>query len=172
MLSPCRSSTAAPLRLVWTAAKHRQAGPTSAAICHKQPSTSASFSSSSSSSSSSSHPASSVVPSASTSKLPSTFKPSPRQFSSSKIHRAGKSEAETSATEGSRPSYDARLTPKAAEDTKSIQTWLQNAFPGLSLPDDIACMMITHESWDFGALAGHNRRLSFLGEQCFTDKIS
>lgn len=62
------------------------------------------------------------------------------------------------------PAVDLPITPKAAKTVEEAQAWLHHAFPGLPLPDDIAMMMITHESWDHGVYSGHNRRLSFLGE--------
>lgn len=74
-----------------------------------------------------------------------------------------------SATHGSEdrsvPQFNVRMTPAAAKDTESVQRWLSEAFPTLSFPDDVALQMITHESWDHGTMAGHNRRLAFLGRR-------
>jgi hypothetical protein len=70
------------------------------------------------------------------------------------------------------PAVDLSITPKAAKTVAEAQAWLRNAFPGLPLPDDIAMMMITHESWDHGIYSGHNRRLSFLGESIYIGRGS
>lgn len=66
--------------------------------------------------------------------------------------------------ESASPSQDIRLTPKDSRAVGDVQNWLDRAFPGLRFPDELAIMMVTHESWDFGISAGHNRRLSFLGK--------
>lgn len=62
------------------------------------------------------------------------------------------------------PAFNARLTPKAAQDVDSVQSWLRSAFPGLPFPNDVALQLVTHESWDHGVSAGHSRRLGFMGE--------
>lgn len=61
------------------------------------------------------------------------------------------------------PEFNVRMTPEAAKDVNSIQQWLRSAFPNFPFPDDVALQLITHESWDHGLSAGHNRRLAFLG---------
>lgn len=85
---------------------------------------------------------------------------SPRELQRSSSRRAAY-ESESSAV----PRFNVRMTPAAAKDTQSVQRWLSEAFPTLRLPDDVALQMITHESWDQGASAGHNRRLAFLGRR-------
>ncbi|MCO5565439.1 hypothetical protein L7F22_019112 [Adiantum nelumboides] len=85
---------------------------------------------------------------------------SPRDFSRSTSRMAASGSEDSSV-----PRFNIRMTPPAAKDTESVQRWLSEAFPTLALPDDVALQMITHESWDQGALAGHNRRLAFLGRR-------
>lgn len=77
-----------------------------------------------------------------------------------KNDRRGQDEAVEEAT----PAFNARLTPKAAQDVDSVQSWLRSAFPGLPFPNDVALQLVTHESWDHGVSAGHSRRLGFMGE--------
>ena len=85
---------------------------------------------------------------------------SPRDFAQSTNRRAAYGSEDSSV-----PRFNVRMTPAAAKDTQSVQRWLSEAFPTLPLPDEVALQMITHESWDQGALAGHNRRLAFLGRR-------
>lgn len=104
-----------------------------------------------------------ATPAASTSRLGISY--SELHTSSSQgneEHKAGQSSSQS--TSGTPPSFNMRLTPPAAQDIQSIQKWLRSAFPSFSFPDDIALQLVTHESWDKGLEAGHNRRLGFLGK--------
>jgi dsRNA-specific ribonuclease len=81
-----------------------------------------------------------------------------KPFSTTSYRKEGEAEQTT-------PSFNLRLTPVAARDIDSVQSWLRAAFPTLPFPDNVALQMITHESWDHGEAAGHNRRLAFLGRR-------
>ncbi len=100
---------------------------------------------------------SSTLSSASSLPRPSAFDRSsrrPSQSSSSEYPRTA-----------SGPKHDRAITPQAS--TEALQQELsQRILPGFPVPNEMAVQMVTHESWDYGkGLSGHNRRLSFLGEQ-------
>ncbi|PWN32230.1 uncharacterized protein FA14DRAFT_162427 [Meira miltonrushii] len=102
--------------------------------------------------------------------LAHSFHTSPSQSSPSAssprdIARSSNRRATYGSESSTVPRFNVRMTPAAAKDTQSVQRWLSEAFPTLTLPDDVALQMITHESWDQGVLAGHNRRLAFLGRR-------
>lgn len=149
MYSPCRT-TASSVRSLVRASKAQQVSMVQARS--HLPSSSSSYSSSCSSSSSNA--------STSQTSSPRSF----RTFHSSVKINTNRHSKKKEHNVASPPMYNTPLTPKAAKTVAEAQAWLQGAFPGLPLPDDVAMMMITHESWDFGLSYGHNRRFSFLGE--------
>lgn len=143
MLSSCRTSSASYRSIVATVSKAQQQIPLAQARSGHQS-------------------ASSSSPSASTSRLDLASNSS-RNYHFT-VKRSDEKRTKPLDFDDISPAVNAPLTPKAAQTVEEAQAWLNDAFPQLPLPDDIAMTMITHESWDHGMYSGHNRRLAFLGE--------
>ncbi|CEH18830.1 Ribonuclease III domain [Ceraceosorus bombacis] len=85
--------------------------------------------------------------------------------------RDGRDARETSAApQASRDEWLAGPSSRAlnpAPTAEALQRWFEGSFPTLPLPEEVAAQAVTHESFDLTGrtVAGHNRRLSFLGRR-------